>query len=70
MEVKATGMRAVMLYVIQRMDVEIFAAAVEIDPDYARLLAKAANTGVEIFAMQAKVTPQNIEFVKKLPVQI
>ena len=35
MEVKATGIRAVMLYIVQRTDVEVFAPAREIDPEYA-----------------------------------
>ncbi|HCE59122.1 MAG TPA: DNA/RNA nuclease SfsA [Prolixibacteraceae bacterium] len=69
-EVKAAGMRAVMLYVIQRMDVDVFGPAVDIDPDYSEMLRKAAESGVEIIAMQAKVTPDNIEFVRKLPVQL
>lgn len=69
-EVKAAGMRAVMLYVIQRMDVEFFGPAVDIDPDYSEMLRKAAESGVEIIAMQAKVTPDSIEFVRKLPVQL
>ena len=67
MDVKAVGMRAVMLYIIQRSDVEIFAPATEIDPDYAKALKLAMNAGVEVIAIQAKVTPEKIELVKKLP---
>lgn len=70
MEVKAKGMRAVMLYIIQRSDVEIFAPAIEIDPQYSRILKEAVEAGVEVIAMQAKVTPENIELVKKLPIEI
>jgi len=70
MEVKATGMRAVMLYIIQRSDVEIFAPAKEIDPQYATLLKQAVAAGVEVIPMQAKVTPEKIELVKKLPFEI
>ena len=69
-EVKAAGIRAVMLYIIQRSDVEIFAPATEIDPDYAKTLKFAVNEGVEVIAMQAKVTPDKIELLKKLPVEI
>ena len=68
-EVKAAGMRAVMLFVIQRPDVEIFGPAVNIDTDYSEMLRKSAESGVEIIAMQAKVTPDKIEFVRKLPVK-
>ena len=70
MEVKVTEMRAVMLYIVQRTDVEVFAPAKEIDPDYAKILKQAINAGVEVIVMQAKVTPENIELTKKLPVEI
>ncbi|MGC9353571.1 MAG: DNA/RNA nuclease SfsA [Mariniphaga sp.] len=70
LEVKKQGMRAVMLYIVQRSDVEIFAPAKEIDPDYAKALKDAVSEGVEVIAMQAKVTPEKIELVKKLPVEI
>ncbi len=67
MEIKAAGMRAVMLYVIQRQDVEIFAPAREIDPDYAEALIRAFASGVEIFPVLAEVSPQKIEIIKILP---
>ncbi len=70
MEVKAKGMRAVMLYIIQRSDVEIFAPAAEIDGEYAKLLKEAVDAGVEVIPMQAKVTPEKIELIKKLPFEI
>lgn len=66
-EVKKQGIRAVMLYIIQRSDVDIFAPATDIDPDYAAALKNAVNAGVEVIAMQARVTPEKIELVKKLP---
>ncbi len=69
-EVKAGGMRAVMFYVIQRTDVEVFAPAKEIDPEYAETLKLAVNAGVEIIAMVAHVTPEKIELTEKLPVDI
>ena len=70
MEVKREGLRAVMLYIIQRTDVQVFAPAREIDPEYARLLREALNAGVEIIPMQARVTPEKIEMTKKLPFEI
>jgi sugar fermentation stimulation protein A len=69
-EVKKQGMRAVMLYIVQRRDVEIFAPAVEIDPSYAKALKEAVLAGVEVIAMQAKVTPEKIVLANKLPVEI
>ena len=65
MEVKAKGMRAVMLYIIQRSDVKIFAPAAEIDKKYAALLKEAVNKGVEVIPMQVKVTPEKIELINQ-----
>ena len=69
-EVKAAGIRAVMLYIVQRSDVEIFAPAKDIDPDYAKALKLAVNNGVEVIVMQAKVTPEEIKLTKTVPVEI
>lgn len=68
--VKQHGMRAVMLYIVQRSDVEIFAPASTIDPEYAKTLKKALNHGVEVIVMQANVSPKGIELVKELPAEI
>jgi len=65
--VKQAGMRAVMLYVVQRMDVSLFSPAREIDPDYAIALDNAIKRGVEIFVAQAKVSLEGITFHKMLP---
>ncbi len=70
MEVKRSGMRAVMLYIIQRIDVNFFGPAYDIDPAYAESLKKAHQMGVEIRALQASVSPDGIELVKELPTEI
>jgi sugar fermentation stimulation protein A len=70
MEVKANGIRAVMLYIVQRTDVEVFAPAVEIDPGYAKALKQAVNAGVEVIVLQVEVTPKGIYLKKKMPVEI
>ena len=69
-KIKEQGMRAVMLYIIQRIDVDIFAPAKEIDPDYAKTLKKAFKKGVEIIPMQVKVAPEKIELIKELPFEL
>jgi len=69
-QVKEEGMRAVMLYIIQRTDVDKFALAKEIDPAYAKTLKKAHEKGVEIIPFQAKVTPEKIELIKELPFEL
>jgi sugar fermentation stimulation protein A len=68
--VKEAGMRAVMLYIVQRSDVCCFAPAREIDPSYAASLEEAVRQGVEIMVAQARVTPQGIEFHRMLPVRL
>ena len=70
MEAKRAGFRTVMLYIIQRSDVEIFAPAAEIDPEYAKALIEAQKAGVEILAYIAKVTPEAIFIDRKLPVEL
>jgi len=67
LKVKQSGMRAVMLYVIQRMDVDVFGPAQNIDPDYAKALVKVHQQGVETIPVQVKVTPRKIEFYRELP---
>lgn len=69
-QVRAERMRAVMLYIIQRTDVNIFAPAKQIDPEYAKTLKKAFNKGVEIIPLQVKVNPEKIEILQELPFEI
>jgi sugar fermentation stimulation protein A len=70
MEVKQNGMRAIMLYIVQRTDVEIFAPAWDIDPKYGALLVDAFEAGVEIFPFQVKVSPTGIEPHRLLPMNL
>ncbi|MEZ5198771.1 MAG: DNA/RNA nuclease SfsA [Bacteroidales bacterium] len=65
-DVKKEGMRAVMLFVIQRGDVDIFGPAWDIDPEYSATLVKAYESGVEIIPMLAKVTPAEISLEREL----
>ncbi|MFC2152392.1 DNA/RNA nuclease SfsA [Bacteroidota bacterium] len=69
-KVKEEGMRAVMLYIIQRTDANIFAPAKDIDPEYTKTLKKAYSCGVEIIPMQVKVTPEKIVLLKELPFEL
>ncbi|MCB9000551.1 MAG: DNA/RNA nuclease SfsA [Bacteroidales bacterium] len=66
-EAKAQGYRTIMLYIIQRMDVEIFTPAWNIDSNYGKGLVEAHSKGVEIIPLQVKVTPKVIEPYKILP---
>lgn len=69
-EVKQSGVRAVMLYIVQRSDVDTFSTAKEVDPDYANALIEAHKKGVEIIVYQAKVTETGITLHKQLPFQL
>ncbi len=69
-KVKESGIRAVMLYVIQRMDVDIFGLAEDIDPEYAKSLKKAVKHGVEVIAVQAKVEAKSINIVRELKIEL
>lgn len=64
---KKEGIRAVMLYIIQRSDVDVFTPAHEIDPNYAKALKNAYKNGVEIIALRVKVSPTEIIIDKEIP---
>lgn len=66
-EVKKSEMRAVMLYLVQRSDVESFAPAIEIDPNYAHKLKNAMENGVEVIPFRVKVSPDGVFPDKVLP---
>ena len=66
MKVVEGGHRAAMIYVIQRSDVNSFAAAKEIDPEYARLLEKEKKKGVEVYACQTKLSEDEIKLWRML----
>ena len=69
-EIKKSGLRAVMLFIIQREDVNIFQAAEDIDPLYSQLLRDAHRSGVEILAYQCRIDLKNIELLQSLKVII
>lgn len=67
---KAEGYHVSMLYIIQRTDVDIFAPAWNIDPAYAEELIKAFEAGVKLYAIQVAVTPESIEPLRLLPMEL
>jgi sugar fermentation stimulation protein A len=69
-QLKEQGIRTAMLYVVNRQDVTSFAPAEKIDPEYALLLRKAKNAGVEVYAYQCKVDPKGITLNKALKVNL
>jgi sugar fermentation stimulation protein A len=54
------GNRAIMLYLVQRDDGERLSFARDIDPGYAQAFDAAIAQGVEAFAIQCKINPEEI----------
>jgi sugar fermentation stimulation protein A len=63
----AKGARAVMLFVVQRTDCDVFAACADLDPAYARGLDDAAAAGVEVFCYDCDISPSAIRVGRRLP---
>lgn len=61
------GERAVMLFVIQRMDCDAFSACGELDPAYAMGLTQAAANGVEVLAYACEISPDAVRIAAPVP---
>ncbi|MGH6972711.1 MAG: DNA/RNA nuclease SfsA [Caulobacteraceae bacterium] len=61
------GARAVQFFVIQRTDCESFAACADLDPAYARGLAEAAKSGVEVLCYGCDISPSEVRVARRLP---
>ena len=70
LEMKNEGHRAVMLFVVQRSDGNIFRPAKEIDPDYSKKLREVYEKGVEVLVYQANVSPDEIVLSHKLDFEL
>jgi len=68
MRLRREGLRAALLFLVQRADCSAVAPADEIDPAYGETLRTAARAGVEIFALGARVTARAIRVERQLPV--
>jgi sugar fermentation stimulation protein A len=53
---------------VQRSDVREVRPADEIDPVYGRTLREALDAGVEVTAYRAKLDPQAVALVERIPV--
>lgn len=67
MDQVAVGDRAVMFYLVQRSDCDLFRPADDIDSVYGATLREAVDHGVEILVYQAIVSPPQIRLDKPLP---
>lgn len=65
-----SGDRAVMFYLVQRMDAKTFKPADHIDHVYGNELRKAVQKGVEILIYDVKLDDEGIQLNQALPYQI
>ena len=68
--VAESGLRAVMLYVVQRADCDHFRLADDIDPAYADAFADARRRGVEAICYACDVAPERIKITNPLPLRL
>ena len=66
----AQGMRAVLLYIVQRADCDYFRLAEDIDPTYAARAKAARMAGVEMVAYACDVQPSGIAVSRSLPMVV
>jgi sugar fermentation stimulation protein A len=64
------GMRAIVIFVIQRPDAKAFSPNDSMDPDFGLALRVAMAKGVEVYAYKCKVTKTGITITEKVPVKI
>jgi sugar fermentation stimulation protein A len=64
------GDRAVIFFLVSRSDVQSFAPADDIDPQYGVSLRAAVKAGVEAMAWATEVTPGAIELTRALPIEL
>lgn len=66
-KVAQSGARAVMFYLVQRTDCDRVAIAGDIDPAYHAGLMRARAAGVEVMAMDCRISPEGISLGRLLP---
>jgi len=64
------GMRAIVIFVIQRSDATAFSPYDARDPDFGLALRVAMAKGVEVYAYKCTVTKTGIKITQKVPVKI
>ena len=64
------GDRAVMVYLVQRMDCDRFCVAGDIDPAYRDALSRAMAAGVEALCVDTEITTQAIVVRRHLPLDL
>lgn len=62
------GQRAALCFCVQRADVREVRPADDIDADYGRTLREALAAGVQVIAYRAKLSPEAVALVERIPV--
>jgi sugar fermentation stimulation protein A len=62
----ASGSRAVLLYLVQRNDIDRFAVAADIDPDYQSAVSRARDAGVEVLCFSTNITTDGISLSDRI----
>ena len=70
MQLQKKGFGAEILFIAQRTDCDCFSPAVDIDPDYAKLLAKAVKQGVLVTALSFAISKDGLHLEKNLRIEI
>lgn len=65
-QIKKAGMRAVMLYIVQREDANHFRPADHIDPKYSELLKEAERNGVEVLVYGCDLSHKEIKLSRSI----
>lgn len=66
----AAGDRAVLLFLVQRVDAKTVVPADAVDPEYGQLLREVATRGVEVLALMATPDPAGITVGGMVPVSL
>jgi len=61
------GLEAAVLFVVQRADAESFSPNNETDPEFGVALREAVSKGVKTYAYNCRVTPEEMNFLRRIP---
>ena len=67
---KKKGFRTILIFVVQRGDVEYFTPGDNYHPEYGEVFRKALNLGVEILAFSCEISLTEIHLGKKLKIKV
>ena len=67
MAMREAGHRAVLFFSVQHQEIDKVSVTAEIDPEYAKLLKRATESGVEVLAYQCLVTADELIIHHSIP---